>query len=88
MAMAHDLRRSIWHESDVKTMVRVFAMALTVRCKRAHILLHIVEIQIHLKVESLRIDVLFCRCSMTRCRTCTRAQRIRSIIEITFARET
>jgi hypothetical protein len=48
--MAHYLRRSIWHESDVKTMVRVFAIALNVRCKRAHILLHIVEIQIHLKV--------------------------------------
>ncbi len=36
MAIAYDLCRSIWHESDVKTMVRVFVMASIVRRESAN----------------------------------------------------
>jgi hypothetical protein len=32
MAIAHDLFRSIWHEADVKTMVRVFVILRNVSC--------------------------------------------------------
>jgi hypothetical protein len=47
--------------------------------------LHIVEIQVHLKVKNRSIAVLFV--VILYHRTCTSAQKIRSITEITFARE-
>ena len=36
IGIVHDLCRSIWHESDVKTMVRVFVVVRIVRCESAN----------------------------------------------------